>query len=59
VPRLVAEETYYSSGPVEASRVLPSRLYPKFILWASLPLQNSIDLSKLDGYFFIDFSNVL
>jgi hypothetical protein len=59
VPRFVAEKAYHSSGPVEAASVLPSWLYPKFILRASSLLQNSIDLAKLGGFFFVDLSDVL
>jgi hypothetical protein len=59
MPRLVAEETYHSSGPIEAASVRPSWLYTEFILRASSLPQNSVDLAELGGFFFVDFSNVL
>ena len=57
--RLVAEEADYSSGPVEAATAWPSWLYPKLILRASFSLQNSIDLTKLGSFVFVDLSYVL
>ncbi len=57
--RLVAEEAYYGSSPVEAASAWPSWLYPKLILWASFSSQNSIDLAKLGCFIFVDLSYIL
>jgi hypothetical protein len=59
MPRLVTEETDDSSGPVEAARIWSSWLYTKFILWTPFLSQNSINLAKLGGFFFVNFSDVL
>ncbi len=59
MPRFVAEEADNGSGAVEAASVWPSWLYSKFILRLSLLFQDGVDLAKLGGFFFVDFSDVL
>ncbi len=68
MPRLVAEETHDSSGPieatvgsgpVEASLLASLRLHSEPILRSAFLSQNSVYLTQLGRLLFIDFTHVL